>query len=221
MSNANSASVTSPAFSHAASDSNASHSSDYTAAPATALVATGCACCGKDLVDAESVEAGMGPWCRKNHGYGKASLPADWDAAKKALGEVEFAQVFARADLGMGLDDTARRAANILVHRIACLAPGNINRRVIALSALGFETLAGRIAMRLGGVRVEEDGNYLVVYAPKRSPFNATAHVIRGIRRDRKRGAHLVPIAARTELWALFRRAFRGYLIVGRRIAVA
>ena len=38
---------------------------DYTAAPATALVATHCVLCGRPLVDAPSVECGMGPTCRE------------------------------------------------------------------------------------------------------------------------------------------------------------
>ena len=37
---------------------------DYTNAPATALVATHCALCGRALLDAASVESGMGPTCR-------------------------------------------------------------------------------------------------------------------------------------------------------------
>ena len=42
----------------------------YENAPATKIMATNCACCGRPLVDAKSVETGMGPVCRKKYGYG-------------------------------------------------------------------------------------------------------------------------------------------------------
>lgn len=40
----------------------------YENAPATKLVATDCAACGRPLVDAPSVESGMGPHCRRKYG---------------------------------------------------------------------------------------------------------------------------------------------------------
>jgi gamma-glutamylaminecyclotransferase len=44
----------------------------YENAPATRLLATSCACCGRALLDAISVEAGIGPDCREKYGYGEA-----------------------------------------------------------------------------------------------------------------------------------------------------
>lgn len=43
--------------------------STYENAPATRMLATHCAVCSRPLVDAASVEAGMGPDCRDRHGY--------------------------------------------------------------------------------------------------------------------------------------------------------
>jgi hypothetical protein len=42
----------------------------YEDATATKIMATHCACCGRPLLDAKSVETGMGPVCRKKYGYG-------------------------------------------------------------------------------------------------------------------------------------------------------
>lgn len=44
----------------------------YEAAPATRMLATHCAACARPLVDAKSVETGMGPDCRKRHGFNLA-----------------------------------------------------------------------------------------------------------------------------------------------------
>lgn len=41
----------------------------YENAPATRLLATHCAACRRPLVDATSVNCGMGPDCREKHGY--------------------------------------------------------------------------------------------------------------------------------------------------------
>ena len=41
----------------------------YELAPATALLDTECLCCGRALLDAASVTAGVGPVCRQNYGY--------------------------------------------------------------------------------------------------------------------------------------------------------
>ena len=41
----------------------------YEQAPATRMLATNCVMCNRPLVDAASVEAGIGPVCRKKYGY--------------------------------------------------------------------------------------------------------------------------------------------------------
>ncbi len=63
--------------------------SNYEAAPATKMLATHCICCKRPLVDAISVEAGMGPECRKHFQVPESAT------------------------------DNQRRAANALVHGLA------------------------------------------------------------------------------------------------------
>jgi hypothetical protein len=41
----------------------------YENAPATEMLATHCAICSRPLLDAVSVEIGIGPVCRQRHGY--------------------------------------------------------------------------------------------------------------------------------------------------------
>lgn len=43
--------------------------SSYESAPATSLLSTTCAACGRPLLDAVSVECGLGPICREKNGY--------------------------------------------------------------------------------------------------------------------------------------------------------
>lgn len=95
--------------------------SDYTAAPATALLATHCLACGRPLLDAVSVEKGMGPVCRK-----------------KFLGE---------DDDEIGL---TRDVANKIVKAMAVPGTQAhvILASATDLDALGFSTLAQRLRDR-------------------------------------------------------------------------
>jgi hypothetical protein len=93
--------------------------------------------------------------------------------------------------------------------------------RTIALSALGYEKLAANIADRLGAVRVKEEGDLLVVEAPKSEAFIAEMRRVPGARRISERRARLVPVASKRSLWGAIRTAFPGALVIGRRLAVA
>lgn len=93
----------------------------YENAPATRLVATRCASCNRPLVDAESVEIGLGPDCRRMYGF---NIP---------------------------IEPQLREIANGIVHDIArgALKGAALKEAVRELSALGFDELADRIAERL------------------------------------------------------------------------
>lgn len=195
--------------------------SDYTAAPAVSLVATDCAACSRPLLDAVSVETGMGPTCRKRHGYGVAQAPADWTAARAAIAGV----------VGLDLGDDARIAANRLVHRIAA-APGStdVPALLVAVSALGFVQVAGAIAGNLRPVvRVIRETapteQYVVDVARGTLPdasFEAFVDALRGVpgrRWDRDRYANVVPARRRRELWGALKASLpAGTMIVGERV---
>ena len=114
--------------------------------PATALLATDCAQCNRPLRDAVSVEAGIGPDCRKRHGYGQAQGEADWTAVESVLAaHPDLAAVLAahRGD--------AHRLANVLVHRAACAHRDERAPHAQAVGALGFTVLAAALARAPGG----------------------------------------------------------------------
>lgn len=139
----------------------------YEAAPATTLVATQCACCARALVDAVSVETGVGPVCREKHGYGTAQTSADWTAALAALGSAVSA-----SDIASWGDD-AQRAANALVYRVAVEQRGPaVSAYVAAIAALGFATMAERIRERI-------DPRWYRDAAPE-SPRHATIRIDMG-----------------------------------------
>jgi len=184
----------------------------YETAPATVMLATNCACCGKELVDADSVEAGMGPVCRKRHGYAKPDAAPDWVAVGAAL-PPELRQVVLDLEYGFDADDP-RRVANRIVHRIACDQYGpSVNALTNALRALGFQKLADRIENRVVAVRIERDGDRLVVFAPFREELVPAWRNVPGRRWDKtvgKKGANTFPASSGSHVWTFLRKHFAG-----------
>lgn len=154
---------------------------NYENAPATKLLATHCACCARPLVDSVSVEAGMGPTCRKVHGYNKAQAEPDWGAVLRLSDDlIAVAEIFPGGDARVaeaawrlgGLE--TRRVANLAVYRIALAQRGPEALQLAAVvRALGFTRLADRVEERLAQVRIELAGDEYVVRAPFSELFNA------------------------------------------------
>lgn len=197
--------------------------SNYENAPATQMVATKCACCAKPLVDAVSVETGVGPDCRKKHGYGSAQKPADLvraAAALASLGAASFAGVSVDvliATLPCATDaEQARTIANKLVHCIAIEQDGRIvDALIAAVDALGFETLAARCAKRVGVVDVRVTGDWIAVKAPFSQAFNDSLRRLGpGMSKwDKETKTRYVFCSKRTALWNMLRDAFAGYML--------
>lgn len=160
--------------------------SDYTSAPATKLLATHCAACARPLVDAQSVESGVGPECRKKHG-----LPDT-------------------------LTDAARAECNAAVYRLALqasdLAPAGYDAAadLNVLIAAGATKLADRCLKRMAAVRITEEGGRLVVEAPYSEAAAGAWRTVPGRRWDKDRKANTAPVSSRPALWALLQTYYGG-----------
>lgn len=171
--------------------------SDYTNAPATRLLATHCACCGRPLVDAVSVEYGMGPECRQD-AFPEGVVDADRQAANKLVCEAAKA---AQAGAVQAVLDLAEQ-----------------------IRALGFAVLADKVSRRFTEVAPEArkvdltievfEGKNLLVKTPFRrkdaDAFIAAWRAIPGRRYDRVRDANVIPAKEREALWNLLKRFFAG-----------
>lgn len=189
----------------------------YENAPATTMIATHCAVCGRPLLDAESVERGIGPDCARRYGYGAAQGAPDW-ARVAALGLDEM------------LQEDPRAFANALVHRIALDQRGeHVTKYVACLDALGFGKLAARIAERVATVvTVEVEGDAFVVESPFSTVWNEEVRRISGQRFEKRpngnkkpRAVRVVPVSSRAQLWEAIRNAYGpGTVVVGNRLAI-
>jgi len=187
----------------------------YETAPATILLASRCACCSRPLCDAISVETGVGPECRRKHGFNGAQGEPDWTAAMLALDGV-----IAVAEVNPTM--TPRESVNVLVHRVACRSTARVDGAVLAMTdairALGFVSLANKIVEHgAGKVEVHAVGDRLAVTTPFNAAFVAALKTARvGARWDGASKAWTVPAdsTARKALWGALRGSFAGALLV-------
>lgn len=202
----------------------------------TKFISTHCGCCGRELKDPESVEAGIGPECRRAHGnLTTRSAEPDFVAARTLIANFG-AGVFAPDVLTC---DDARVVASVLMHRFSrhfrtCKWIPD------AVYALGYHKVAERMAKRASvkigegaqepgadapsvarargfrapaveEVTVASEGETLVVRTPYHEGFNAALRAAVPARRwDSAAKAWRVPADARPALWTALRGAFAG-----------
>jgi hypothetical protein len=164
----------------------------YENAPATKMLATHCCLCARPLVDAVSVEAGMGPDCRENSGYYAEGASAD-----------------------------ARSTVNAIVYRIAAgMDLAELPAAIETVRSYGFHKLADTLAKRLSTITVEDRGDgTIAVFTPYSPEFVPAVKAAAGgwAQFDRQLKAWIVPNGPKVTkaLWAAMRRCFPGVLGVG------
>lgn len=186
---------------------------NYENAPATKLIATHCACCGRPLVDAVSVEAGIGPDCREKHGYGEAQGDPNWDAALVYVSNV--AVDGCEADLGLPAGD-AHKAANWLTHKIAIEQTGpRVLGYTNAIRALGYSKLAARLEKRLAKVHIESANGRFVVHTPYNPDAIEAFRKINGRKWEKESKAWSFPAEFKKAVWEILCGYFAGSVGMG------
>lgn len=179
----------------------------YESAPATQLVATNCAICARPLVDAVSVETGIGPDCRRKCGLDDSHAPGDWTKVSKLLGAEETDRLRAAAEAKGDMRGLDHAAANILVYRIAAEQHGvGVVKMAAALSALGFDKLSRKLARRLCAIYVTREADAYRVKAPFNEAFNAEVGPFS--RFDRVTKTRTFHVSARAKLWSAIKKTF-------------
>lgn len=160
--------------------------SGYETAPATLMLATHCAACGRPLVDAASVEAGMGPDCRKKY----------W--------------------VKVDVSEAARLAANAIVYTIALKQAGDdVIAGIAQLIALGFVVLAERIAKRVNAIQISEVAGRLAVKTPYSEEAVAAQRHIPGRVWDKERKVNTFPLASKPWVWDFLLKMYPGQVALG------
>lgn len=161
----------------------------YESAPATIMLATHCCCCGRPLVDAISVEMGIGPECRKGRTDGISKEQQEvcnklTHAAAVAAqeGQVEKVRMYAAEIRALGLVELADKVEHRFVN-----------------------------AERLAKITIVQTGESLSVHTPwkRNGDFVAAWRAIPG-RRYAGAGKNIVPLSSKNELWNLLLKFFPG-----------
>lgn len=159
----------------------------YEQAPATKMLATHCIFCSRPLVDAASVEAGIGPHCREKVGYNDP------------------------------VPNHARQEANKLIHNIATnrQAP-EVKDWLIQVEMLGLNKLATKLKEALADVKIEESNGRLWVEAPYlMGRATPDWRRIPGRIFDGATKRNVVPSERRQEVFALLKKHYPGVTALG------
>jgi hypothetical protein len=190
----------------------------YLAAPALELVATACCLCGRALLDAASVERGVGPTCAKRAGVGDAAHPAEWERVRALLGALGLSP--------RGYDD-ARAEANRITHRIgAAPSAPEVPQLLEVIEALGYHRLAAAIAEHVVPVTitVANDNDTLVVTTSRLDDtlfeqYVLALRAVPGRHWDTERKANIVPVRSKRALWEALKKCLpKGAVVVGARV---
>ena len=160
----------------------------YEDAPATRMVATHCAICHRDLVDALSVEVGVGPVCRKRHLAELAALDED---------------------------DESRQAANKIIHAIACRQGEDNLARIKELFALGFPGVVTAIMRTIARVKIEEGDLGYLIKTPYCPDALTAWRRVPGRRWEKEKKANWVPKDAKQHAYALLLTYHEGEMAMG------
>ena len=167
----------------------------YESAPATKMLATHCVCCGRPLIDATSVQLGIGPECRKGNDGG---IPDD-----------------IRIEANKCVFDASVAAQHGRVGDVLAIAK--------RINDLGLDKLAGKVARRFRNVAEKadisvevEDDSYKVKTPYRRGDSERFVTAWRAIPGRRFRnGANYVPVSQKKALFNLLREFFGGKFAMG------
>jgi len=142
---------------------------EHEKAKATRILATNCCCCGRDLVDAKSVEMGIGPVCRKK--YANPDIETTDEMRKRAIGALAISGLADHViDAVLERKKDARKVCNMLVY----WASANYTDKGIVLACtpvirlLGYTTLADKLERDRSTVKlVVTDDDHVEVYCPR------------------------------------------------------
>lgn len=168
----------------------------YENAPATKMLATRCAVCAHPLVDAMSVEIGLGPDCRAKYGYDHIHDCSEEDRAE----------------------------ANRLVYEIACDQKGTarIASNSKRLFELGFSKLIVAILRRVATVQIgmtddthAHGAGRLAVKTPYSEEAVTALRQVPGRRWDAENKVNTFPASSRVPLFQALQKLFPGATAIG------
>lgn len=155
----------------------------YHDAKATRILATHCVSCGKDLLDAKSVEIGMGPDCRRRF-LRNPEIETTDEMRLRALGALAVSGLPTEIiDAVMAHKGDARVVCNTLVFHAALHFTDKefVLGCTPVIRLLGYVKLADKLEKDRSTVKLTAtDDGWIEVYVPRNETFMAGAHKMGG-----------------------------------------
>lgn len=161
----------------------------YENAPATKMLATRCAICARPLVDAKSVEIGIGPDCRKKYGYGELD----------------------------SLTEEGRAEANKLIYRIAAEQDGpEVVPAISRLMELKLPGVVTAVLERVAYVKIAyTEGGRITVKSRYSEEATVRFRAIPGRRWDKERKLNFFPMDQKEAVFKALLAAYPATIAVG------
>lgn len=192
---------------------------DYTKSPVYEMVPTHCSCCNRPLVDATSVEYGVGPVCRKKYSYEDAIpvTPEIREAMVNVLSRFHDLAFGGRVMAAVDANDS-RKAANLLNRLLAVSLKHDVSDvdvivAIEALETLGYTDLANRVSSVIATVSVEEKAGKILVKVPFERAFVDTK--VAGRHYNKPTDTWIVPAKSKKDLWVALQKAYSGKVGTG------
>jgi len=179
------------------------------------LVATHCACCGRQLKDATSVDFGVGPICRGKYLYEDA-LPVTKEILDetRSIVEKELASEIRGYVWSRLVNDDSRAAANHLVKFVAVHQKDAVSMPALRiLKVMGYTELVERVEKRIkAAILITVSDDEVTIESPYNRDFVDAVRAIKGRRYNREDKTWSVPKTGKRDLWSAMLNHFEGSL---------
>lgn len=201
----------------------------YTNAPACTMLATQCCVCNRPLLDAISVEMGIGPECRKKY-MGKGEGLSE--EARKEANQIVYQLALVISGVNYENAHGTREPMDTVVTSDAAQAahaiggPRAVGQMLAAntptgghlldkLYALGFGKLAEKLEKAWMPIRIEEKDGRIVLTTPYNPDAVAASQQIKGRQWDKANKVNTFPVTAKAAVWDLLTKFYAGMAGMG------
>jgi hypothetical protein len=198
--------------------------SHYSNSAAFQMNPTHCSCCHQPLVDATSIEHGMGPICRKN--YYQDAPPLDKEDIEPLLAKVNKLSPslasfkFRLQTLIQCLE--SRDAANLVNKALAVWRRDDKRTEDVILlldilHAMGYVKMAARISELKAKIHIKVSEGFVAFDTPYNPSYVADIKKVSGRKWDKDQKVWQVPVAKKRAAWEVLQNHFPSQLASGPR----
>lgn len=182
----------------------------YLNSPSIEIVATKCFLCNRPLLDANSVESGIGPICKKKIGYFDENSQDDYKYENIGISEIDNAVLEK-----LSIND-CRGAVNSLINFCSrCIKDKELIIKIVKqIDNLGYKELSKKIFYYICDIIIEQDNDLLYISYPKDRRMDWVINKNNG-KWDSKLEKYIINKNNKKRIWGAFKKFFPGSFCIG------